>query len=178
MGIVLAPAVGPPGHPEGGDLRLPEPLLADATEELRVLGVRARPAAFQVMNAQLVQPPCDFQLVVDRERQALALRAVPQCRVVQEHVPPLACRHQGSHKAARPLEFLERPRRALSGPTVRQPSASTPPLRKSRMVMVVIGRLPQRTLIPGILTPGRDASIPSLPRRGARRPAPLHRPPP
>src|SRR5438067_4948692 len=129
------------------------------------------------MYAQLVQPPCDFQLVVDRERQALALRAVPQCRVVQEHVPPLACFDQGSHKAARPLELLERPRRALSGPTVRQPSASTPPLRKSRMVMLVIGRLPQRTLIPRILTAGRDASIPRSLRSHVHGAAPLHQPP-
>src|SRR5882724_13141555 len=65
---------------------MPEPLLPDATEELRVLGVRARPAAFEVMDAQVVQAPRDLHLVVDRERQALALRAVSQSRVVQEHV--------------------------------------------------------------------------------------------
>src|SRR6266699_5463051 len=81
---------------------MPEPLVADATEELRVLGVRARPAAFQVMDAQLVQPPRDFQLVVDRERQALALRAVAQCRVVQEHVAYLSHVHR-DHKKRRGL---------------------------------------------------------------------------
>src|SRR5438128_764910 len=154
---------------------MPEPLRADAPEELRVLGVRARPAAFQVMDAQLVQPPRDFQLVVDRERQALALRTVPQCRVVQEHVLRPPC---GDNKSGAASRAFERPRRACWGPAVRQPSAGTPPLKKSRMLMLVINRLRQRTLIAVILTPGRDASIPRTPPPVTRGPAPPHRPPP
>src|SRR2546426_1625982 len=77
----------------------------------------------------------------------------------------------------RSLELRERPRRALSGPAVRQPSAGAPPLRKSRMVMLVIDRLPQRTLIPVILTPGPTASIPRAPPPRAPAPAPPHRSP-
>src|SRR2546426_5684594 len=93
---------------------MPEPLLADATEELRILGVRARPAAFEVVDPQLVQPPCDLHLVVDRERQALALRAVPQSRVVQEHV---GCPSRASfrdHKSGAASRALERTSRASS----------------------------------------------------------------
>src|SRR3989454_12617130 len=137
-----------------------EPLVADATEELRVLGVRARPAAFEVVDAQLVQPVRDFQFVVDRKRQALALRAVSQCRVVQEHVPHPSRRSVRDIKSGAASRLLERPRRASSGPTVRQPSASTPPLRWSRVVMLVMDRLAQRTLMAGILNPEWSAAIP------------------
>src|SRR2546422_3208095 len=100
-GIVLATAVRSPGHAEGGDPPIVEPFLTDPTEELRVLGVRARPAAFEVVDAQLVQPVRDFQLVVNRKRQALALRAVPQCRVVQKHVLRPSCGDNKSGAASR-----------------------------------------------------------------------------
>src|SRR3989440_12918113 len=154
-----------------------EPLLADATEELGFLGVRARPAAFEVVDAQLVQPVRDFQFVGDRERQALALRAVSQCRVVQEHVPHPSRRSVGDSKSGAASRLLERPRRASSGPTVRQPSASPPPLRSSRMVMLVIDRLAQRTLMAVILTPARGPSIPRALPPGVHGPGPPHRSP-
>src|SRR5256884_9904806 len=111
IGIVLAAAVGPPGHSEGRDLRMPEGFFADPAEKLRVLGVRARPAAFEVVDAQLVQPVRDFQFVVDRKRQALALRAIPQCRVVQEHVRCPSRASTRDTNAARPL-YLSRGRAA------------------------------------------------------------------
>src|SRR2546426_7435030 len=94
---------------------MPEPLLPDTTEELRVLGVRARPAAFEVMDPQVVQAPGDLDFVVDRERQALALRAIPQSRVVQEHVRYLSRAAIRDNKSGAASRALERPRRASSG---------------------------------------------------------------
>src|SRR5262249_40020212 len=49
-----------------------------ALEEFLVLGIRSRPAAFDVVNSQLIQLLRDDQLVVYRERDRLALRAVAQ----------------------------------------------------------------------------------------------------
>ena len=60
--------------PEGSVLRL--------LKELDVLGVAARPAAFDVMHTERVQTLGNPQLVGDRQRNALPLRAVPQRRVV------------------------------------------------------------------------------------------------
>src|SRR5207302_8193198 len=88
--IVLAPRAGPARHPERGDLRLSQRGLTHPAEELGVLRVRSRPPAFDVLDAQLVEPPRDLELIVNRERQALALRAVAQCRVVQYRVHNLA----------------------------------------------------------------------------------------
>src|SRR5256885_5607211 len=78
-----------------------------------VFCLKKKTAAFEVVDPQLVQPPRDFQLVVDRERQALALRTVAQRRAVQEHVhSPFVCFYQ-IRKTARPLE-LSRGRAASS----------------------------------------------------------------
>src|SRR5205823_2020390 len=52
-----------------------------AAEELVVLGVGARPTAFDVVHAQPVELLGDAQLVVDGERDALELAAVAQGRV-------------------------------------------------------------------------------------------------
>ena len=52
--------------------------LPGALEKLLVLGIRARPAAFDVVDAQLVQLLGNEQLVVHGERDGLALRAVPE----------------------------------------------------------------------------------------------------
>ena len=51
-------------------------------EELDVLGIRAGPAAFDVVHAERVEPVRDAQLVGHGERDAVALRAVPQGGVV------------------------------------------------------------------------------------------------
>ena len=55
-----------------------------ALEELDVLGVGAGPAAFDVVEADLVQARGDAQLVGQREDHALALGAVAQRGVVEE----------------------------------------------------------------------------------------------
>ena len=47
-----------------------------AGEELFVSGIRARPTAFDVVNAQLIELLGDDQLVLHRKRDGLALRAV------------------------------------------------------------------------------------------------------
>jgi len=52
-------------------------------EELDVLGVAAREAAFDEVNAEVVKPLHDAQLVLHREGHALALGAVAQCGVVE-----------------------------------------------------------------------------------------------
>ena len=66
--------------------------LAHGDEELRVLRVRARPAALDVVDAELVQPARDRELVVERQRDAGALAAVAQRRVVDRD----AIGHRGS----------------------------------------------------------------------------------
>ena len=52
------------------------------TEELVVLGIRTRPPGLDVVHAQPVELLGDPELVLDGERDALELRAVPQRRVV------------------------------------------------------------------------------------------------
>ena len=69
--------------PKAASCRVPQvELLAGAAEELGVLGVRARPAALDVADAEVVELPGDGQLVGDGEVQPLLLRAVAQGRVV------------------------------------------------------------------------------------------------
>ena len=54
-------------------------------EELLVLRVGARPAALDEVDAELVQPLRDAQLVMHGEAHPLHLRPVAQCRVVQRY---------------------------------------------------------------------------------------------
>src|SRR5207249_6903104 len=75
-----------PGHAERRDLRLAQRDARDAPEELRVLGIRAGPAALDVADPERVQPAGDPDLVLRREGEAFALRAVSQGRVVQDRV--------------------------------------------------------------------------------------------
>ena len=56
--------------------------LADRLEVLEVLGVRERVAALDEVDAQLVEPAGDEQLVLEREVDALALAAVAEGGVV------------------------------------------------------------------------------------------------
>src|SRR3989449_7501812 len=96
-------------HAERRDLRLAQRDARDAPEELRVLGIRAGPAALDVADPERVQPAGDPDLVLRREGEAFALRAVSQGRVVQDrvHVALPDISPTGSQKK-RPLE--ERPR--------------------------------------------------------------------
>ena len=65
-------------EPAGGELQL----LRQPPEQLVVLGVGAGPAGLDVVHAERVELLGDAELVVDRERDALELRAVAQRRVV------------------------------------------------------------------------------------------------
>ncbi len=71
------------GHAERGQLRVLERLLRRKLEELRVAGVRARPPALDVGEADLVEPVQDPQAVLHRVREVGLLRAVAKRRVVQ-----------------------------------------------------------------------------------------------
>ena len=53
---------------EACDLRRLQAQLGNAAEELDVLRVRPGPAAFDVVDADLVEPPRDLQLVVNGQR--------------------------------------------------------------------------------------------------------------
>jgi hypothetical protein len=66
-----------------------------ASKKSYVLGIRARPAALDVVEPELVQAARDLDLVRQREDQAFALGAVAQSRVVENDlvahrpVPPV-----------------------------------------------------------------------------------------
>ncbi len=64
--------------------------IARALEELLVFRVRSRPAAFDVIDAQLVQFLCDDQLVVHRKGNRFPLRPIAQRGVERKdlHIPP------------------------------------------------------------------------------------------
>jgi hypothetical protein len=82
LGVVLDPDAGLAGGPERDQLGVPElELGAGAGEELGVLGQRARPAALDEADADLVEEARDGQLVGDGVAHALALGAVAQRRV-------------------------------------------------------------------------------------------------
>ena len=79
--IVGGAAPGALGHAEGDEHRVFE--RRRRGEELRVGRVGARPAAFDVIDAQRVERERDLALVLDGEIHALRLRAVAQ-RGVEE----------------------------------------------------------------------------------------------
>ena len=81
--VVVDLALDTAGGPERHQRRRVELQLGrGAPEELFVLRVGARPAAFDVVDAQVVELLGDAQLVLDRQRDAFELRAVAQRRVV------------------------------------------------------------------------------------------------
>src|SRR2546426_3425738 len=77
----------PAGRTEGGHLRVLQTEALDGAEELLVARVRARPAALDVMDAEVVEPLGDAQLVLEREGDVLGLRPVAQRRVVELDAP-------------------------------------------------------------------------------------------
>src|SRR5262249_10156900 len=81
--VVAGLHAGPSGRSERGDLGVTEPEALDRTEELLVARVRARPAALDVLDAELVQPLRDAELVVEREGDVLGLCPVAERRVVE-----------------------------------------------------------------------------------------------
>src|SRR5204862_521362 len=114
-------------HAERRDLRLAQRDARDAPEELRVLGIRAGPAALDVADPERVQPAGDPDLVLRREGEAFALRAVSQGRVVQDRVHvALRVFHSLSKKSG---PSRERPRclgAALCSSAERRHAASRP----------------------------------------------------
>jgi hypothetical protein len=75
-GVFLGGDVLAARHPECGDRGRLELQVAGALEELDVLGVGAGESALDVVDAEQVETLGDAQLVLDREREPLALRAV------------------------------------------------------------------------------------------------------
>src|SRR6266446_2403846 len=77
----------PAGRAEGGHLRVLQTEALDGAEELLVARVRARPAALDVTDAEVVEPLGNAQLVLEREGDVLGLRPVAQRRVVELDPP-------------------------------------------------------------------------------------------
>src|SRR3989338_7666970 len=70
------------GGAKGRDFCFLNPGSFDLMEKRHVLGVGTGPAAFYIMNAELVQTLGNQNLVVNRQTDALALSAVAECGVV------------------------------------------------------------------------------------------------
>src|SRR5438552_3300888 len=75
------------GRAEGRHLRVLETEALDGAEKLLVAWVRTRPAALDVVDAEVVEPLGDAQLVLEREGDVLGLRPVAQRRVVDLDPP-------------------------------------------------------------------------------------------
>jgi hypothetical protein len=83
LGVIGRLRAGPAGRAERGELRVLEVQLGgSAAEELGVLRDRARPAALDEPDAEVVQLPRDDQLVRDGQVQPLLLGPVAQGGVV------------------------------------------------------------------------------------------------
>ncbi len=85
-GAVRRALAGLARHAERGERGVAKRLLRGELEELGVARVRARPATLDVGHAELIDLVQDPQAILDRVRQAGALRAVAQRRVVQLHL--------------------------------------------------------------------------------------------
>ena len=70
------------GHAERGDFGVLPLAPAGLRKKFHVLGIRAGPAAFDVMHPERVELLGDAELVRDREIDAFALRTVAQGRVI------------------------------------------------------------------------------------------------
>ena len=70
------------GHAEGADADVLQRQFADPLEVLRILFIRGRVAALDIVDAEAVEPLGDGQLVLQREADAFGLRAVAEGRVV------------------------------------------------------------------------------------------------
>src|SRR5262249_19365870 len=86
--VVLGAGAGLARASERRELRAAQRERARAPEELRVLGVRGRPSALDVVDAEVVEQPRDLQLVLDREAEPLALCPVPKRRVEELDLHP------------------------------------------------------------------------------------------
>ncbi len=84
VGIVLAAEAGAAGASEGGHPGPSETGLPHPAEELRVLGIRARPAPLDIGDAQIGHGAGDLELVLEGESHPLPLDPVTQGGVVQD----------------------------------------------------------------------------------------------
>jgi hypothetical protein len=82
VGVRVRGGAGMTGRPEGGQLRVSQGQRAGPHEELGVLGVGARPAPLDVVDAHFVQHAGDLELVLNGEGDALHLSAVAEGSVV------------------------------------------------------------------------------------------------
>src|SRR5689334_10229578 len=69
------------GRTESGKFSVVKLQFLCALKENFVLWIRARPTAFDIVDAQLIQLFGDEQLVIYRKGDRLALGAVPECRI-------------------------------------------------------------------------------------------------
>src|SRR5207248_7369095 len=74
---------GAAGAAKRDQIRSLQVQVARLFEERAVLQIGARPAPLDVVDAELIQLARDPELVVQREVDALPLRAVPQRRVIE-----------------------------------------------------------------------------------------------
>src|SRR5690606_25457837 len=84
--VIFDGDAGPPRHAEGGE---PGGLQVEALghlEELGVLRIGTGPPALDVVEAELVEALANLDLVLNGERNSLALGPVPQRRVVKLHI--------------------------------------------------------------------------------------------
>ena len=83
VGVVLDAYPGTTRGAEGRDRRLLPSFVARAPEELRIFGIRARPAAFDEMDAEQIKLVCDLELILDREGDPFTLCSIAEGRVVE-----------------------------------------------------------------------------------------------
>ena len=117
--------VAAPGHPEGGDVGVAEGLAPEQLKQLLLLGVGGREAGFDQVDAERVEPVRDAQLLVGRERHALALHAIPKRRVVELDVQARTIRPRRLGRASAPGPARSRST-SRSAPSARAGRPGTP----------------------------------------------------
>src|SRR3989442_1747736 len=83
VGVGVGLTAGPSRRTKRGDLSVAQAESAGASKELGVFRIRAGPAAFYVVDADLVELTGDLQLVLHGQTDPLHLRAVAEGCVVQ-----------------------------------------------------------------------------------------------
>ena len=84
--VLIGLRAGAAGASERRQLGVFQTQLTRTAEELDVLGVGPRIPALDEVNPKAVQEPGNLQLVLDREREALTLRTIAECRVEELNV--------------------------------------------------------------------------------------------
>ena len=78
VAVLFDGVLGEAGAAECGEFGVAQREFAGAREELLVFGVAAGPAAFNVINSEVVEFLGNEEFVLHGERDGLALRAVPE----------------------------------------------------------------------------------------------------